>query len=289
MRTTFLATLALTLAAVPVQAEPQVLKPSSPWNADFGEEKCRLTRLFGEGENRHMLIFEQYWPGERPAMTLAGPLFKPFTGQVPVRLSFWAEQEPLRTEPFAGSAGEYGDAIVYPFIHLAKGIEPEASYEEAAARPPWLDTDLAGRAEFVDIKQGKHDVRFSSGPMKEVFKVLSLCGEDLIASWGLDPEKHRTAVQMPLWINQASVARLISSTYPTEAVIKGEQGVFSMRVIVSETGTVEDCVIFKATITERLDSPACREMQRAKFKPALDAEGKPMRSFYGTTIAYRLG
>jgi hypothetical protein len=54
-----LAALSTALAAMPAQAEPVVLKPSSPWNVDFGEDKCRLSRLFGEGENQHYLAFQQ--------------------------------------------------------------------------------------------------------------------------------------------------------------------------------------------------------------------------------------
>lgn len=48
LRTTLaLAALSLALAAVPSRAEPVVLKPSSPWSVDFGENKCRLVRFFG--------------------------------------------------------------------------------------------------------------------------------------------------------------------------------------------------------------------------------------------------
>jgi TonB family protein len=62
-----------------------------------------------------------------------------------------------------------------------------------------------------------------------------------------------------------------------------------MRVVVSTQGTVEDCVILKATNTDRLDSPACRAMLNARFEPALDAAGQPMRSFHAESIVYQMG
>ena len=60
-----------------------------------------------------------------------------------------------------------------------------------------------------------------------------------------------------------------------------------MRVIVSEDGKVEKCSI-DASTTNELDSPACREMERAEFEPALDAQGEPFRSYYATTITYMM-
>ena len=73
-----------------------------------------------------------------------------------------------------------------------------------------------------------------------------------------------------------------------EALRKGESGIFRLRVIVEADGKISDCVINNATITESLESPACREMRGANFEPALDKDGNPMRSFYTTQIVYRI-
>ena len=94
---------------------------------------------------------------------------------------------------------------------------------------------------------------------------------------------------VPVWSNESAIVRRIVDEYPDDALRSGEQGIFRMRVIVEEDGTVSDCHLEKSTQTDRLESPACRAMMRAEFEPARDAEGNAMRSFYATTITYRIG
>jgi TonB family protein len=81
----------------------------------------------------------------------------------------------------------------------------------------------------------------------------------------------------------------LQALYPQRALTLGEQGIMWMRVIVSPEGAVEDCVIHKGTNTLKLDSPACGMMKLAEFEPARDALGRPFRSYYATTITYRIG
>lgn len=281
-----------TLAAAPLQAKVVEIAPSSPWNLDFGETKCRLARVFGEGEDRHLLFFEQYWPGKYVGMTAAGPSFGRFASRARTHLNFAESDEPRQTEPFTGTVGEFGDAVIFSWIDVGAAMRDDS---EAAAdasenrRLPLLDKDGAQQAEFVGLRQRGDEYRLMTGPLDKAFAALDGCALDLVSTWGLDPEAQRTATQMPLWTNRDGVVRRIVATYPLDAQQKGEQGIMRMRVIVSPDGKVEDCVILKATETDRLESPACRAMANARFEPALDASGQPMRSFYAESIVYQFG
>ncbi len=294
MRRTLLAltALATTLTAMPAQAKVVEIAPSSPWGLDYGETKCRLTRIFGEGDAKHVVFFEQYWPDQQVGMTVAGPSFKRFAARARTDLSFAAGQEPRRTEPFTGAVEGYGDAVIYSQINIGAALGDNA---EAAAdatedrRLPLLDKQGARKAQFVGLKQRGDDVRLMTGPLDKAFEALDACTLDLVGTWGLDPEAQRTATRMPQWTNRDGVVRRIVAAYPREAQRKGEQGIMRMRVIVSPEGKVEDCVILKATTTDRLDSPACRAMANAQFEPALDAAGQPMRSFFAESIVYQMG
>lgn len=275
------------LAAAPARAEPVVIQPSSPWNVDFGDDKCRLARFFGEGEYRHLLSFEMYWPDVGAGMMVAGPAMKPFASLRQTDLQFYAAQAPRETEPFGGRAGEYGDALIYSSVRLTESGSPQESYEDVETSLPGLDTAFGEKAGFVRLKQGRAEIRLETGPMGKAFELLNQCTLGLVESWGLDPEKHRTLTRMARWTNSRALVRRIQESYPIAALSTGEQGILRMRVIVSETGTVESCTLLKATVTRNLDSPACKFMQRATFEPALDAEGKPMRSYFVTSITYR--
>ena len=188
-------------------------------------------------------------------------------------------------------ANTVADQLIYSSIRIAGG-EPDAVNtpdEAVSGGIPQLDPAEGDRVAFVDLKQGGRAVRLETGPLGEAFKVLNQCTLDLLRDWGLDPEQHLTATSLPRWINQAALTRKIVSDYPSAAYSQGEQAILRMRVIVNEQGTVESCTILKATDTERLESPACRVMQGARFEPARDAAGQPFRSLYVTSITYKIG
>ena len=293
MRRTMLALVApvTALASVPAAAEPVVLKPSSQWNVDFATDSCRLVRLFGEGENRHFLAFQQYSPGKGFGLTVAGPGFKRFRSLGKTMLNFHDAQAPRETLPFTGTIGEFGPGVIYANI----GIEEEPLKDEADRdqdlRPGVTMLDLAQgkQAQFVALRQGKQEVRLETGPLDKAFAVINQCTLDLVRDWGLDPDRHVTAQTRPRWTNQDVVVRRIQQEYPAEAARIGEQGIVRMRVIVSAEGTVESCTILKTTQTEELESPACRSMKHARFDPALDAAGVPFRSYFVTSLTYKLG
>lgn len=292
MRRTILALAALpALITAPALAEPVVLKPDSPWNVDFAEDKCRLTRTFGGGANRHFLAFQQYWPDKSAGLTVAGPAFEKFRSLQRTDVRFFKAQKPLRTRPFKGTVGDYGSGVIYSSIRLTGG-EPDAVNtvdEPSIGGIPQLDPVEGDRVEFIELTQGGREVRLETGPLGDAFKVLNQCTLDLLRDWGLDPEQHLTATSLPRWINQAALTRKIVADYPSAAYSQGEQAIMRMRLIVAADGSVESCTILKATDTERLESPACRVMQGARFEPARDAQGQPFRSLYVTSITYRIG
>lgn len=286
-----LTALSVTLAAAPVRAEQVVLQPSSQWNVDFAPDSCRLVRLFGEGENQHYLAFQQYSPTKGFGLTVAGPGFKKFRSLGKTMLNFHDAQAPRETTPFTGTIGEFGPGVIYANL----GIEEEPPQDDAdpatTLRPGVSTLDLAQgkQVQFITLRQGKHEVRLETGSLDKAFAVLNQCTLDLVRDWGLDPERHVTAQTRPRWTNQEIVVRRIGMEYPAEAARIGEQGIMRMRVIVSAEGMVESCTILKSTQTEELESPACKMMKQARFDPALDAAGVPFRSYFVTSITYKLG
>ena len=291
MRRTILAITALaTTLATPAQAaEPVVLKPGSPWNVDFAEDKCRLNRLFGEGEDQHFLSFQQYWPAREAGMTVAGPAFRKFRSLERTEVRFFEGQEPLERTPFTGTVEGFGTGVIFPTIQPGEKVAKEEDESQAPSGMPQMDPAFGQKVRFLELKQGNRVVRLETGGLKDAFTVLNQCSLDLLREWGLDPERHVTAISRPRWTNQAGLVKRIMENYPRQAWQEGEQGIMRMRVIVSAEGTVESCTMLKATETDLLESPACKVMKNALFEPARDAAGQPFRSFYATSITYRGG
>ncbi|WP_066532036.1 TonB family protein [Erythrobacter sp. CCH5-A1] len=276
-----------TALAMPLQAaEPVVLKPLGPWNVDFGDDACRLQRLFGSAEDKHVLVFTQYWPSERAGLTLAGSALGKLRTVDRTSLRYNDAQEPLRAPAFEGNFGDIGQALIFPNVSLtASALENR----EPGSDGPFTQMDVAlGRTvRFVAVTQGSREVRYETGALDKAFEVLNKCTLDLLTKMGLDAQKHVTATSEARWINREALVRRITAQYPGAA--RGEQGIMRMRVIVGVDGKVEECRILKATATQFLESPACEVMQRAQFEPARDAAGEPFRSLFATTITYRIG
>lgn len=298
MRSALLALAALvpTLASAPLRAEPApvnpvVLKPSSQWNVDYAADSCRLVRLFGEGENQHYLAFQQYGPAKGFGLTIAGPGFKKFRSLETTMIHFSEAQAPRESMPFSGTIGDFGPGVIYVNMGIEEEPAPTAAEQAKAPGPgvPTLDLAQGKQVQFITLRQGKHAVRLDTGRLDQAFAVLNQCTLDLVRDWGLDPQRHVDAQSRPFWNNQEAIVRRIQREYPAEAARIGEQGIMRMRVIVSAEGTVESCKILKSTETEELESPACKMMKNATFDPARDAAGVPFRSYFVTSITYKLG
>lgn len=290
MRQTLLAVCALAVTSTPAHGKVVEIAPSSPWNVDFGEEKCRLARFFGEEGDKHLLLIEQYWPGESVGMTVAGSSYARYGSREKTELRFSAAQPPVDTKPFTGKIGDFGDGVVYSTIKVGASLNTLGGENSILpSRMRTLDKDAAQKVEFVSLRQRGDEIRLMTGPLDQAFEVLNQCSVDLIGTWGLDVEQHRTATRMPVWTNRNEIVRRIVAYYPRNALIAGEEGIMRMRVIVDTEGKVEDCVIIKASKNDRLNSPACRAMSEARFTPALDAAGQPMRSFFVESIVYQVG
>lgn len=64
--------------------------------------------------------------------------------------------------------------------------------------------------------------------------------------------------------------------YPASARAAREQGDVEVRLSVGADGRVTGCAILESSGSAALDSATCRLLQtRARFRPALDADGRP--------------
>ncbi|MDJ0641173.1 MAG: TonB family protein [Erythrobacter sp.] len=260
------------------------LQPIAPWNIDFGDNRCRLSRLFGDAEKPHLVMIEQAAPRSEFGLTLAGPKLRKFP------MGSWTYLGVLRDVPVASLTGEqYGEvdqigkAIIFNSIDIGQPSEADEGLGQLTR--PGLDLDQAGKIDRFVLKLGSTVVSFETGNMMPALQAMNVCTNDLLASWGLSPERH--ALYHPAqWINRDDIAERISKDYPDSAKYRGEQGIMRMRVIVETDGSVSDCHIEASTEQDRLQSPACEKMGDAQFEPALDAQGNPIRSFHATTLFY---
>lgn len=289
--------LALAITILPIPAEAQdtfpadlaaregaiLLGPQTPWNIDFGENRCRLTRAFGSAEDRYLLMLEQAAPGRYFGLTIAGREIERFKTAAKIDLGLERDEPVFEVDRFGqGSVADFGPALIFSSIAL------DEAPQEGAQRAARVDPIEADTIDRIVLRRNKLVLSLETGNMGEAVAALNTCSADLLAAWGLNLEEHQSYVP-PVWSNEDAVASRIKSVYPRSALRSEEQAIFRIRVIVERDGTVSDCLMDASTVVEKLESPACKEMLRATFEPARNAKGEPMRSFYATTITYSLG
>ncbi len=183
-----------------------------------------------------------------------------------------------------GNNAPFGPALIYTGI--APFAEAEANADANEVPFQMLDSADAKAMDFIAFGQGERKVSLLTGGLSPVFDAMNTCTLDLIRSWGLDPDKHRTKTRSPIWKNPMVIAGRVQDYYPDAGFRRGQRAMFKLRVIIDEAGDVIECKLDKVTVANRVDSPACRIFRNAKFEPALDADGQPMKSYYTTTLKY---
>ena len=287
------AALAAGLVWAPLHAKgPVTLQPVSEWEmGDPSPDGCTVVRFFGSEENVHVLRLQQNYPSTGMEFWAAGPAFRNFTIFEGVKLQLREDGRKATLRPVAGMLPGFGKAVIGTMSQNQITGEPDAprATEDSRAKGAMmLDPERGASAEFVSLQRGSDPaVRLETGGLEVPFAMLNRCTQDLLAQWGLDPDKHRTASRGVNWRNQTAITRKVLGSYREAGLATGERGRINVRLIVDETGKVRDCTVLKSAATEKLNSPVCKIMAEAQFDPALDAEGRPFDSFYATAVTYQ--
>ncbi|WP_390547292.1 energy transducer TonB [Qipengyuania sp. MTN3-11] len=156
--------------------------------------------------------------------------------------------------------------------------------------PETSDVISGAQIEWIELNSpegGRH--RLETGNFGPVMQAMKTCIDDLVTSWGLDVTQVRNQTKSPEWLNQDRIVSRIVENYPSRAVLRGQQAEFKIRVIVEPDGDVESCTLTALVGPEGdgFKSPACGEIRLwAKFAPAQGADGRPIKSFYQSTVRY---
>jgi TonB family protein len=124
------------------------------------------------------------------------------------------------------------------------------------------------------------------GPMHKPMAALSTCIDTLLKDWGLDVEKHKSLTRLVTPVNNPG-NWVKSRDYPADMLFEGQPAVVEFRLDVDGNGNVTGCHIQETTRKKEFDDAVCRSlMKRAKFLPALDAEGNSLKSYYQNTVNF---
>lgn len=285
--------------------EPLRLEPSSPWNVHYGEDSCRLARDFGEGEDRIMLYFDRYQPGDVFRMVVAGRPVRRASSRDVGQIRFGDHEITQEFRLERGEIGQHPAIFLITPLRIGHPPEPEGGFETLPPPTPENWNLVASRLSEIEpqkLAQERYrsalhiwlDARrmtpmlLETGPLNLAFAALEACTDELLRRWGVDVEVHRTLSRETIsatypghWIRSAN--------YPRQELRRGNQGLVYFRLGVDAEGNATECHIQRSTRGEGFRSAVCEAlMENAAFLPALDAEGNPVASYHVSSVFFSM-
>lgn len=129
------------------------------------------------------------------------------------------------------------------------------------------------------LAQGDSAVTFETGALGDAAAVLNACTAQILKGWGLDPE-----VQYSL--QRGVSAEGLKFTYPRIASRYLRSGPVDAVALIDATGKATGCRIISSSGHDELDQSACQGMTKPRYRPAVDAFGKPVASYWKARITY---
>lgn len=276
-----LALSAATLLAGPVRAE-KILEPSSEWRLREYDDKCRLSRQFGTGEDSVSLWLDQGGAQQTFNLTLIGePFANPYGPGI--RIKPGAEEEIIRS--YIAAKSSKGRPVLKMFGLTL--VQPEMKREPDAQRGDATISET--RASSIDTLRisgaGLKPMELKLGPMGSQFGFLQGCGqrlEGVLSEAGrtltgeakppepIDPDDWLSAKDWPAYLRRAQMA-----------------GEIAVRLTISKTGRATGCTVTSSNKPQLFDDAVCLGLlRRAQFKPAANETGEPVASYFPYTVKF---
>ena len=252
------------LLAAALPSTGSSLHPTKPWVLEYADAQCIASRDYGDltfgvrpapnGETYELLVLDKR-PGPYYAAEFKGGVD---FGQGP--MDAWGLV--YRTES--------SKSRIYQFRISA--AEMQQARSAAAVR-------LSASDQFNQT--------FALESMPQLLEGFEKCTDNLKHYWNMTPDEEGKFAQHA----KGTIRNIFSSRdYPSDAMFNGQEGTGQFLLLVNEKGRVAGCHVLTASGAPALDVQGCYViMERARFKPARDVSGKPIRDAVTTPpITWRL-
>ena len=272
---------------------PLNLKPSSAWHVDYADDRCRLARQFGEGENEVVALFDRYGPDNFFRMSLTGKPMKTWVEKAEATVQFGPVEGPQQLYFLNGNVGDKPALVFASRVRVAGPSPAEQLAIKEREEDEWIELatigpDREAAVKYLSIgKPLRRAVVLETGSMRAPLAALNKCIDDLVTHWGIDVERHRNLTARAKPIDFGKWVR--SSDYPVKMLQSGQPAIVEFRLAVGPDGKPTSCHIQSTTRPKEFDAAVCGSlMRRARFPPAIDADGKPLTSYYRNTVRFAL-
>jgi TonB family protein len=237
------------------QAGGAPLPPVGPWGVDYADNSCIVSHRFGTGASAVDVAFQLLPRSNSTTVAITVGRGAPAHGRATITL-----------EPDGRQFGSDFGTVPLPdgrrllFLRVFGG-----------------DLAVMIQSSRIHVVAGKVlDVTVAPNGMPGAFHAADACKDDLLKAWHIDPAPLATAIT-PAKPQGAPGTWVTNNDYPQAAVRDRVSGATVFRLTIDPTGTVSACNIVISSKSDLLDRTTCTLMlKRARYSPALDANGKPV-------------
>jgi TonB family protein len=265
----FLAALAPAVTATPVPAPAPAAQAKARWISDWADQRCSLIRMTG-GEDGAMLMIRTV-PGTHQAeLWYVDPKWEGRALPSFSIVDFQLDPGKVVTE---GS-----------FAVTVKGYR---GFAVTTVDRRFL-ADLP-QAKRVTIRHQKRLIADIPLPRAgEAVSALRECERSVLQSWGFDPGALES-LSRPARPGKRLHAYFKGVAYPPDALRERAWGSVIVRLTIGVGGAIEDCTIVHSSAHKSLGAATCNVLlARARFEPALGADGRPVRALSAGRIWWLL-
>jgi TonB family protein len=255
------------LVSTPVTAA-MLLQPTEKWRLNYEDAQCNAYRNYGTEKDPLYLAFKAPPVGSVVQLMIiqSGPQMNAVQYNIQVKIG---DRQALKTNMlvYRGKSRKFRTKL----INL-----PREEFE-AFRNAPRLDITGIGQ-----------DYSLALSDSAPLLKALDDCLTDLRGYFNVVPPGQSNP-RLSRWPIGDLSAVFKPDDYPRAAMDQGIQGSTTMEILIDERGGVADCSITETSGHSTIDAQSCAIVQeRAKFEPALDAQGKPTRSSFTQRITWML-
>lgn len=253
---------------------PISLTKTSKWEINYDDDSCHLLAKFGEGSQSAILRMTRYQPGDVFDLNIYGEPFKYGPTTMTVKIAFGAAPAEKR-EAITGQAGNK-----LPLLILNSQRIDNWTYKPDVTPPP-ITTAQEEQVKYIDLAiAGSKRFRLETGSLGAPMAAMRTCVSDLVKKWGFDPAQQ-AQLRRPATPTKSPGTWLVNGDYPSGSLRNGHNGLVQFRLDVDQSGAVAGCYVLHRTNPDDFADLTCKLLaKRAKFLPALDKDGNPLRSFF---------
>jgi len=258
-------------ASIIAMAAAAPIQPTGKWVVDFADNACVLSRQYGAGEDQFSANFKAPLLGKQFELVIARPEKHPDEESYD---EGWIEKpDGRRIEPIKS----------YSYSTVAKTRLTRVSFD-----PERYTVGEDGERLNLHIN-AKRAYDLAMPDFKAALSVLDVCLKDLRKVHGVD-EATLARIATPAKTSGRLLSAFSTEDYPSAELDDGGQGNVGVLYWIETDGRVRDCKVIETSHRPRLDEKTCQVIKyQVKFKPALDAAGKPIRSPDYSRMRWRVG